>query len=104
MITLHAKLLEAVCDIEGYITYVFEILDQQRQNLTESDYLMCVRYPNWEQSPINKGDQGYLNVKEVHAGIDQWYDGSKMIYYKYDDIIFYKFIKETQPSSDIIIL
>jgi hypothetical protein len=103
MITIHAKLLEAVCDIEGYITYVFQILDQERTYLVSSDYLMCVRYPNWEQSEIKKGDQGYLKVKEVAAGKDQWFDGHEMIYYRNDDIIFYKFIKETE-QTDIITL
>ena len=103
MITIHAKLLEALCDIAGYTTYVFQILDQDRTYLVESDYLMCVRYPNWDSPEIKKGDKGYLEVKEVNAGIDQWFDGNNMNYYKYDDIIFYKFIKET-PQTDIITL
>ncbi len=103
MLTIHAKLLEAVCDIEGYITYVFQILDQERTYLVSTDYLMCVRYPNWDHADIKKGDQGYLEVKEVVAGQDQWFDGVSMNYYRYDDVIFIKFIKET-PRTDIITL
>ena len=103
MITVRAELLEAVCDISGYITYVFQILDQEIINLVSTTYLMCVRYPNWEQSEIHKGDIGYLKVKEVVGGVDQWFDGNEMVYYRYDDIIFYKFVKET-PRTDIITL
>lgn len=64
---------------------------------------MCVRYPNWDHFEIQKGDQGYLNVKEVFGGKDQWFDGISMQYYKYDQIIFYQFIKETEKYQTEII-
>jgi hypothetical protein len=58
---------------------------------------MTVQYYNWVSDPINIGDKGYVKVKEVRAGIDQWWDGLKHNYYKYDDVVFYKFV----PIQDI---
>ena len=81
MFVLHAELLEAVRDVEGYVTYVFQILDQQRTYLVSTDYLMCVRYPNWDHQEVNIGDKGYLEVKEVVGGKDQWFNGVEMVYY-----------------------
>lgn len=45
---------------------------------------MCTQPPNWSAATINYGDIGYLEVKPVIAGIDEWYDG------------------DTQQNTDII--
>ena len=92
-ITLHVVLKAKNIDIGGYITYVFENLNQTDYN---SKYLMCVQFPNWNQSEINIGDIGYVNVKYVKEGISQWYDGEKMQVYKYTNVVFLKFIKEPE--------
>jgi hypothetical protein len=55
---------------------------------------MCVQFPNWNQSEIQIGDTGYVNVRYVKEGISQWYDGEKMNVYKYTNIVFLRFIKE----------
>lgn len=93
----HAKLIAENCDYAGYITYVF-------QNLEDDSYIMCVRYPNWEQACINIGDTGFLKVRYVYAGTDKWYDGNNFVAYKYSDIIFLKFIHEKENISNDIIL
>ena len=92
-ITLYVALKAKNIDIGGYITYVFENLNQQDYN---SKYLMCVQFPNWNQTEVNIGDIGYVNVKYVKEGVSQWYDGEKMQVYRYTNVVFLKFIKEPE--------
>ena len=94
-ITLHVQLKAKYIDIGSYITYVFENLNYNDD--LDSQYLMCVQFPNWNQDPIEIGDVGYVNVRYVKEGISQWYDGEKMNVYKYTNVIFLKFIKEQEP-------
>ena len=90
-ITYRAQLIAKNIDFEGYITYVFQNLNNQ--NLDDK-YIMCVQFPNWNQSNINLGEIGYISVRYVKEGISQWYDGKEMHVYRYTNIIFLKFIKE----------
>lgn len=102
--TIFAELIAFDKDIEGYITYVFKLLDEYSINKLQSEYLMTVQYYNWVSDPINIGDIGYVKVKEVKAGIDQWWDGKQHNFYKFDDMIFYKFIPHITKSSTEVIL
>ena len=61
-ITLHVQLKAKYIDIGGYITYVFENLDFKNY---EDQYVMCVQFPNWNQSEIKINDIGYVNVRYV---------------------------------------
>lgn len=97
--TILGKLVAECTDIEGYTTYVFQKVDQQ-----QSEYLMCVRFPNWNCSPISIGEIGFVKYAPVRAGIDQWWDGQSMNKFKYDDIIFYKFIPKPENSSNELFL
>ena len=100
-VTIHAKLNAKNIDIGGYITYVFENLDNPTP---DTRYLMCVQFPNWNQENIQIGDVGYLNTKYVKEGISQWYDGEKMNVYKYTNLVFLKFIKELkQVNNDFLV-
>ena len=100
-ITLKVKLLAFNRDIDQYVTYVFENLEAT--NL-DNKYLMCVRFPNWNQSEIALYDVGYLNVRYVQEGISKWYDGEKMNTYRYTNMIFLKFIKEPEKlNQDFIV-
>lgn len=92
-ITLHVKLVAKGVDVGGYITYVFENL---HPNNYENQYLMCVQFPNWNQSEVHINDIGYVNVRYVKEGVSQWYDGEKMQVYKYTNVIFLKFVKEPE--------
>lgn len=92
-ITLHVKLKAEYIDIGNYITYVFENLEYTNP---DNQYIMCVQFPNWNQSKIEIGDVGYVNIRYVTEGISQWYDGEKMNVYKYTNVVFLKFIKELE--------
>ena len=92
-ITLYVKLVAKAMDIGNYITYVFENLNYKDY---DTQYVMCVQFPNWNQSEIAIGDIGYVNVRYVKEGISQWYDGEKMNVYKYTNVVFLKFVKEQE--------
>ena len=95
-ITLHVKLVAKTIDLGDYITYVFENINYKDY---ESQYIMCVQFPNWNQSAITIGDVGYVNVRYVKEGISQWYDGEKMNVYRYTNIVFLKFVKEPEQVN-----
>lgn len=95
--TILAKLLVSEEDNLGYITYVFECLD--KDIIKETKYLMCVRFPNWDHRKIEIGEIGFLNIIEIRAGITEWFDGNKMIPYRYNTIQFLKFIKKPEEKS-----
>ena len=90
MITILAQLVAKSSDIDNYITYVFV-------DLASKEYLMCVQFPNWEHRELRLGEIGYLEYKEIRAGVDKWYDGTNFIPYNYSNIQFIKFI--TKPSE-----
>lgn len=94
--TILAKLVAQYDDLMGYITYVFECLDDEVKK--ESPYIMCTKHPNWNHKEIKLNEIGYLNFKEIIAGVDKWYDGSCMIPYNYDGVQFIRFI--TKPEID----
>lgn len=61
---------------------------------------MCVKFPNWNTKTIAIGDEGYLEYKEIRAGIDKWYDGDNMIPYRYDTIQFLNFVEKPEEKED----
>ena len=100
-LTIHAKLKAEQQDVMGYITYVFEDLNCQNY---DTQFIMCVRFPNWNHSSININDVGYLNIRFVEEGIDKWFDGVTFNTYKYTNCIFMKFVKMTQKITNEIIV
>ena len=101
-ITLHAK-LEAKCtDGMGYTNYVFKDLEYTNYDY---QYIMCVRFPNWEQTTFDIGDEGFVTIRYVQEGIDKWFDGEGFNTYKYTNIIFLKFIhlKPETKQPEIIV-
>lgn len=100
-VTVRARLKATTSDVCGYITYVFENLEAKDY---DSKYIMCVQFPNWNQSQINIYDVGFLHVRYVKGGISQWYDGEQMHAYKNNNIIFLKFIKEQNKVSEKFIV
>lgn len=96
-ITIHAKLVAEQIDGMGYTNYVFEDLNPKDEDFR---YIMCVRFPNWEQKSIEIDEIGYLNIRYVEGGKDTWFDGENLIPYKYTNVIFLKFIEE-KPKVDI---
>lgn len=95
-----AKLVAKQEDSMGYVTYVFECLDEEV--IKETKYIMCTRFPNWDHRKIELDEIGYLNFFEIQAGIDKWFDGTKMIPYNYSNIQFIKFIAKKDQNKYII--
>lgn len=93
--TIYAQLIASSKDQQGYITYVFQCLEDNINY--ESKYIMCTRYPNWNHKSVDLGEIGFLTIQEVRAGIDSWYNGKEMIPYKYDAVQFLKFV--TKPKD-----
>jgi hypothetical protein len=101
-ITLHAK-LEAKCtDGMGYTNYVFKDLEYTNYDY---QYIMCVRFPNWEQTTFDIGDEGFVTIRYVQEGVDKWFNGEGFNTYKYTNIIFLKFIhlKPETKQPEIIV-
>ena len=99
-VTYKVKLVAESSDGMGYINYVFENLEFQDYDYK---YMMCIRFPNWNQSHIDIGDEGFVTVRYVREGIDKWFDGTEFIAYKYTNIIFLKFVhlKEQTVITEI---
>lgn len=95
-LTTLVKLVAKTRDLLGYTTYVFKILEKEEINRLDSKYIMCTRFPNWEHKNIDLEEVGYLNFTELRAGIDEWFDGQKMVPYKYNNIQFLKFVNKPE--------
>ena len=100
-VTYKAKFLAESRDIIGYTSYVFENLEYSN---VDNHYIMCVRFPNWNQASFMIGDVGYLNVRYVEGGKDKWFDGKDFNFYRYTNMIFMKFILEKPLIETEIIL
>ena len=103
-ITLHVKFVAECTDGMGYTNYVFEDLEYQDNDYK---YVMCVRFPNWNQATFKLDDEGYVTVRYVREGIDKWYDKDTKEFqvYNNDNIIFLKFIPEkpeVKPTEIIL--
>lgn len=101
-VTYHVKLLAEHYDILGYTNYVFEDLEYKDYDYK---YIMCVKFPNWNQSKIYLNDEGFVTVRYIREGVDKWFDGNNFISYKYTNIMFLKFIPlkpEINPSEIIL--
>ena len=96
-ITYHVTLKAKSFDVGGYVIYVFKNLEPHNFDF---EHIMCVQFPNWNQSEINVGDTGYVNVRYVKEGISQWYDGEKMNVYKYTNVVFLKFVQEPEKVNN----
>lgn len=96
---IKGKLMAAVADPMQYITYVFEILDE---NLIENTkYIMCVKFPNWDTPTIEIGEIGFVHFEIIKAGEDKWWDHKTQRYvsYNYDMTQFIKFVPEPKPED-----
>ena len=99
--TIHVKFVAESIDFMGYTSYVFENLESTNW---DNKYIMCVRFPNWNQAFFSIGDIGYLNVRYVEQGIDKWFDGKDLVPYNYDNVIFHVFKHEQPIVTEEIIL
>ena len=101
-VTYYAQLKLQYDEGMGYKSYVFEDLNYQ-----DPDYhfITAIRFPNWETPPIKDGEIGYVVLRYVREGIDQWYDGKCLNKYKHTNFIFLKFIplKPKVETTEIIL-
>lgn len=102
-ITIHAKLVAYVNEGMGYTTYVFENLEFN--NDYDFQYIMCVCFPNWEGILPKNGDEGYVSLRYIQAGIDKWFNGKEFIPYNYTNVQFLKFIPiQTEQTKQALTL
>ena len=94
------KLTAEFKDYFGYITYVFEYLDQYDVDTHKCKVIICTRYPNWNCRDLNVGDIGYVDIEVVRAGIDTWYDGEKQVPYRYNAKRFIRFVDKPSENSN----
>lgn len=96
-VTVHARLLSYTEDIGGYTVYVFENLDTKEWY---TQYIMCTRFPNWNDIWPQIGDTGYLEIMYISAG-DKYYDRNSDIYekYRFSNIQYSRFVKEKPKVS-----
>ena len=92
MKTINAQLKSYSRDINGYINYVFK-------NLDNKEYIMCVRFPNWDNLPFAINDVGKLTYKEIKAG-SEWSEGNR---YRNTFIQFIRFTLKTEDEYEEII-
>lgn len=93
-VTYKVKLITDYTDPMGYTQFIFENLDYVDPDY---HYISCVMFPHWNQGVINIGDIGYVTVRYVREGIDQWFDGKSFNTYQYSNVIFLRFIAEKKP-------
>lgn len=97
-VTFRGKLVARKVDWMGYTTYVFENMEPLEPALK---YIMCTQFPNWNQGFIEDGDEGFVTVRYVNAGIDTWFDGTQYVPYRNTDVHFIKFLKISSPPEDV---
>jgi len=66
---------------------------------------MCTKFPNWQTSPIEIGQTGFVKFRDIRAG-DNWYDieNGTEVPYKYDMVQFIDFILDKPDSSNYCIM
>ena len=94
--TVKAQVVTYEYDTGGYLIYIFRLLDEEDITLLQSNYWMCVQFPNWEHRILEIGEIGFLVYKEIIEGVDKYYDGNNILTYRYSNIQFIRFIKEKQ--------
>jgi hypothetical protein len=104
VITLRCELVAKESDLLDYQNLVFKNLEPNPP--FGKQYILCVRFPNWQHRELEVGEIGFLTYKETVAGRDHWYDSTtgKEVPYNYSNLIFIKFVKEPDNSKKDIII
>lgn len=101
--TIYGKLVAIQYDTLEYINYVFKLVNNDARILHNSEFITCVRFPNWDCKELKIGDIGYILINKIKAGVDTWYDGKEIIPYKYDHMQFVKFIPAGESKKEYIL-
>ena len=70
-----------------YTIYVFK-------ELSNDEFLMCTRLPNWHSSRIELGDIGFVQCQIVEAGDKYITPLGEQIFYQYSNCYFINFVNE----------
>lgn len=102
-LTIHCKLLAKEVDLMDYQTLVFKNLDKAPFGC---EYCMVTVWPNWESYIPEIGDIGYLTYDSVTGGVDTYYDRTldTIVKYNFTNLVFNKFVRETDNSKKDIII
>lgn len=92
--TIFCNVNEVKEEVNGYTTYVMEVLESDEVTLHGFKYLTCTRFPNWSDPILSIGDKGYLNYRDIKEGVDLWYNDANgdMVPYKYSFTQYVKFV------------
>lgn len=101
-ITRLVRVEEVLHEPSGYITYVFETLENRDRDFLQSNYIMCIRYPNWDHRSLRIGEEGFLCYRNIQEGIDKYFDGKSMIPYNQTSIQFMKFVPKRKQYECIM--
>lgn len=102
--TFLGELVAIQYDPMGYVYYVFKLINDVSKKIHQAEFISCVRFPNWIHRDLKIGDCGYVVLNKVKAGIDTWYDGTNLNYYKYDHDQFMKLIPTGESKTEEYIL
>lgn len=86
----------------GYITYVFEILEPRDRDFLQSNYVMCIRFPNWDHRPLSVGEEGFVHYRNIQEGVDQYFDGEGMSPYRFSNSQFIKFVPKKKQHTCVM--
>ena len=101
MVTIFSKLRAKLDEGLGYVTYVFENLEESIWN---TKYKMVTRCPNWDHRAINIGEEGFLTYEDHIAGDSKWFDGKNFNFYRYTMSQFMKFIAKPVEIKEEFIM
>lgn len=101
-VAVKAKLIASNEDVNGYTTYVFKNLEPIDWL---NEYIMCVKYPNWEGKLPEKNIVGYLQYTYIYAGTS-YYNRllDKEDKYQFSHIRFDKFVPEEKEIDNTIVI
>lgn len=101
MITIFSRLRAKLDEGLGYVTYVFENLEESKW---DTKYKMVTRCPNWDHRAINVGEEGFLTYEDHIAGNSKWFDGKDFNYYRYTMSQFMKFVAKPNEIKEEFIM
>lgn len=101
-VAVKVKLIASNEDVNGYTTYVFKNLEPTDWL---NEYIMCVKYPNWEGKLPEKNIVGYLQYTYIYAGTP-YYNRllDKEDRYQFSHIRFDKFVPEEKEIDNTIVI
>lgn len=98
-------ILAKICLIRNEGNYILYIVENLNYNSWDNQYLLCVRYPNWEHRTLKEGETGYLTYTTIKSGEAYLSNITGNIeYYKHSHIRFDKFIEIKNNLEDNTII